>query len=194
MPASTSTTLTRSFLRPLRRAAVFAVVWWIVAEGDPDGWLFGVPFVALATFASMSLTPSRTWRLRPLGTLRYAWFFVQQSLLGGIDVALRAIRPSMPLDPSFVRYRMRLRPEYARVLFADTVSLLPGTLSAGFEADWLTMHVIDCRLPVEQSLRDVEERVADLFDLDLPDQPTQCLMYDAEAMGDTQGSKGHDSP
>ncbi len=173
---------------------MFAVVWWVVAEGAPDGWAFGVPFVALATLTSMSLTPARTWRLRPLGVLRYAWFFVQQSLLGGIDVAIRAIRPSMPLDPSFVRYRMRLRPEHARVLFADTVSLLPGTLSAGFEADWLTMHVIDCRLSVEQSLCDVEQRVADLFALDLSDQPAQCLICDAEATSDTPCAQGDGSP
>jgi multicomponent Na+:H+ antiporter subunit E len=162
-----STTRNRLFIRPLERAAVFAVVWWVVAEADPEGWLFGVPFVMLATFASLKLTPTRSWRIRPLGALRYAGYFAHQSILGGIDVALRAIRPSMPLDPELVEYRMRLEPEHARVLFADTVSLLPGTLSTGFEGDWLTMHVLDCGLPVEQSLRDVEERVADLFGLDL---------------------------
>jgi multicomponent Na+:H+ antiporter subunit E len=129
--------------------------------------VFGVPFVILATFASLTLTPTRCWRIRSLGAVRYAWYFAHQSILGGIDVALRAIRPSMPLDPELVEYRMRLEPEHARVLFADTVSLLPGTLSTGFEGDRLTMHVIDCGLPVEQSLRDVEDRVADLFGLDL---------------------------
>lgn len=172
--------LARSFFRPLGRAAVFAAVWWVVVEGDPEGWVFGGPFVALATFASMRLTPSRAWRLRPLGAVRYAWYFIHQSLLGGIDVALRAIRPSMPLDPELVRYRMRLEPEHARVLFADTVSLLPGTLSAGFEADWLTMHVIDCGMPVEQSLQDVEEHVADLFGLDLSGRPTHYCACDAK--------------
>jgi len=183
MPVSSSTTLKRSLLRPLRRAAVFAVVWWVVVEGDPSGWVFGVPFVALATLASIKLTPTREWRLSPLGTLRYAWYFIHQSLLGGIDVALRAIRPSMPIDPELVQYRMRLEPEHARVLFADTVSLLPGTLSTGFEGDWLTMHVIDCGLPVEQSLRDVEERVADLFGLDLSGRPTQYCSCDAQGPG-----------
>jgi multicomponent Na+:H+ antiporter subunit E len=157
----------RLFIRPLERAAVFAAVWWVVAEADPEGRVFGVPFVMLATYASLTLTPSRLWRIRPLGAVRYAWYFAHQSILGGIDVALRAIRPSMPLDPELVEYRMRLVPEHSRVLFADTVSLLPGTLSTGFEGDRLTMHVIDRGLPVEQSLRDVEERVADLFGIDL---------------------------
>lgn len=126
-----------------------------------------MPFVGLAVVASLRLTPSRTWRIRPLGVLRYAWYFIHQSVLGGVDVALRAIRPSMPLDPMIVRYRMRLSPEHARVVFADTLSLLPGTLSTGFEGDSMTLHVLDCELPIEQSLRDVEERVADIFGLTL---------------------------
>ncbi len=151
----------------LQRVVIFAVLWWVIAEADPDGWLFGVPFVALAVVASLGLTPSRTWRIDPPGALKYAWYFVTQSFLGGIDVALRAIRPSLPLDPMIVRYRMRLAPEHARVLFADTVSLLPGTLSTGFEDDSLTLHVLDCELPIEQSLRDVEERVAGVFGLTL---------------------------
>lgn len=157
----------RRHTRPLERAVVFAVVWWVVAEADPEGWVFGIPFVGLATVASLKLTPTRSWRIRPAGALRYAWYFVHQSVMGGIDVALRAIKPSMPIDPMIFRYRMRLVPEHARVLFADTVSLLPGTLSTGFEGDSMTLHVLDRELPVEQSLRDVERRVADLFGLTL---------------------------
>jgi multicomponent Na+:H+ antiporter subunit E len=112
--------------------------------------------------------PARSWRIRPVGAIRYAGYFVHQSVMGGgVDVAMRAIKPSLPIDPLIVRYRMRLDPEHARVLFADTVSLLPGTLSSGFEGDSLTIHVLDCELAVEESLRDVEERVAGLFGLQL---------------------------
>jgi len=167
MPARTPALRIRFFTRPLERAVVFAVVWWVVAEADPEGWLFGVPFVVLATAASLALTPSREWRIRPLGAFRYAVYFIQQSVMGGIDVSMRAIKPSLPIDPLIVRYRMRLAPEYARVLFADTVSLLPGTLSSGFEGESMTIHVLDCELDVEQSLRDVEERVAGVFGLPL---------------------------
>lgn len=167
MPTYEPASRIRRITQPFERAAVFTVVWWVVAEADSESWLFGVPFVALATVASLRLTPSRTWRIRPLGAFRYWLYFVHQSVMGGFDVALRAVRPSLPLDPAFVRYSMRLEAEHARVLFADTVSLLPGTLSTGFEGDVLTLHVLDCGMPVEQSLRDVEARVADVFGLEL---------------------------
>lgn len=154
-------------LRPLQRMVLFAAVWFVVAEADASSWLFGVPFVLVATAASLKLTPVREWRIRPLGAVRYAWFFAHQSVLGGFDVAFRAIRPSMPIDPLLVRYRLRIAPEHARVLLADTVSLLPGTLSSGIEGDTLTMHVLDATLPVEESTRRVEEHVADIFGLTL---------------------------
>ncbi len=169
MPESSKESPAIIIRRLLERAAVFAAVWWVVAEADPESWLFGAPFVLLATVASLKLTPSRGWRIRPLGALRYAAFFVHQSVAGGFDVALRAVRPSLPLDPEVLRYGLRLEPEHARVLLADTISLLPGTLSSGIEEDTLTMHVLDVSLPVAESMRAVEERVADLFGLDLCD-------------------------
>lgn len=145
----------------------FAFVWWLLCEGDAASWPFGLAFVATASIASFRLTPQRGWRLRPGGALRYAGFFMYQSMVGGIDVALRALRPSLPIDPGFVRYPMRLAPEAARVVLADTVSLLPGTLSSGFEGDVLVLHVIDRKLPVVEDVRRVEDRIAGALGLDL---------------------------
>ncbi len=170
MPGSTQLLSAAQARRPVERALLFAGVWFVVAEADLSSWTFGVPFVLVATIASLRLTPAREWRIRPAGALRYAWFFAHQSVAGGFDVALRAIRPSLPIDPKLVCYRLRIGPEHARVLVADTVSLLPGTLSAGIEEDSLTMHVLDCGLPVEEGTRLVEEHVADLFGIELAEE------------------------
>ncbi|HET6497930.1 MAG TPA: Na+/H+ antiporter subunit E [Coriobacteriia bacterium] len=178
MPTSTPTVVAR-LVRPLSRAAVFSVAWLAVSQADPAGFGFGAAFVALATAASLLLTPSHDWRVRPSGLLRYLAFFLHRSLVSGIDVGLRALRPSMPLDPEFVRYRTRLGPEYARVLFANTVSMLPGTLSAGFEGDWFVSHVLDCHPSVDRDLREVEERIAHLFGLTLePWSAERCVCAD----------------
>ena len=186
MPARTSAPRRLPLSQLLERAVLFAVAWFVVAEADPDSWVFGVSFVALAVVLSFALTPSRTWRISTVGALRYAWYFGYQSVLGGIDVATRALRPSMPVDPELMRYRMRLEPEYARVLFADTVSLLPGTLSSGFDGDWLTLHVIDRGMDIERSLLDVEERVAGFFGLDLGGRAAELLTCEGVPGGDDE--------
>ncbi|MBS3956949.1 MAG: Na+/H+ antiporter subunit E [Clostridiales bacterium] len=172
--ASSTQTLVSFSVRSLKRAVGFTIAWWIISEGDPRSWLFGVPFVVLATTASLLLTPERAWRLHPIGTLRFAIYFLHQSVVGGVDVAMRAIRPSMPLEPDIVRYRMRLAPQHARVLFANTVSMLPGTLSAGIDGAHVTIHALDKTLPLLESFIELEERVAHMFGEKLPKE-TQAL-------------------
>lgn len=154
--------------RPLERAVVFALAWIVISDADPEGWMFGVAFVALATAASLKLTPVREWQVRIPGAIRFMGYFVHQSVAGGVDVARRVLSPSMPIDPDIVRYRMRLEPRQARVLFTDTVSLLPGTLSAGIDDSHITVHVLDRGLPIAESLAEVEERVADVYGIELP--------------------------
>lgn len=153
--------------RIIERALVFTLIWAILVEGYPGSWTFGVGFVILATVTSLLLTPVHTWHVRPIGMIRFAGFFVWHSVAGGVDVALRAIRPSMPISPALVSCPMRMADESARVLLADTVSLLPGTLSAGLSGDMLVIHVLDDRLPIVEDVRRVEERVADALGIDL---------------------------
>jgi multicomponent Na+:H+ antiporter subunit E len=50
-----------------------------------------------------------------------------------------------------------------------TINLLPGTIVAEFEERPLSIHVLDRRLPVFESLRTVEVRVAVLLGFQLTD-------------------------
>ena len=144
----------------LRRTLVLAVLWWAIA-GEP-AWTFGVPAVALAAGASLWLAPQRTpFRLLP--ALGFVAFFLWYSLRAGFDVARRALAPSLPLAPGVVEHRMRLPAGLGRVIFVNTVSLVPGTLSAELAGERLHVHALDTRLPVEAQLRNLEARIAAIF-------------------------------
>jgi multicomponent Na+:H+ antiporter subunit E len=69
----------------------------------------------------------------------------------------------MPLEPANVTYELRLPRMAPRILFLNTVSLLPGTLSSELAEDQLVVHVLDCSQPVLQDLAILEERIADIF-------------------------------
>lgn len=156
-----------SLRQVVARWVALALVWWVVSEGDEAALAVGVATAFLAAWVSFALYPGRFPRVRLLGVCRYAAFFLAQSVLGGVDVALRALRPDMPLDPRCVDYRLRLEPVAYRVLLANTLSLLPGTLSAQLEGDTLVVHVLDCRRDVMGDITKVEDRVADLAGLEL---------------------------
>ena len=150
----------------LRRGLLFAVVWWILVEGEPASWLIGVPAVLLAATASVALPPPLTFVWYEL--FRFIPFFIIRSLLGGADVAWRAFHPGMPIAPCLIEYPMRLPSGLPCVFMANTVSLLPGTLSTELASNCLTVHVLNGGKDVVSGLEKLEQRVAALFGSSLP--------------------------
>jgi len=142
----------------LWRGLLLAALWWTLAGGT--AWAFGAPVVLLAVGASVALQPTRTVRLDPVALVRFAQFFVFRSVRAGIDVARRALSPRLPLAPALIDFRLRLPPGPSRVFLANTMSLLPGTLSADLTDDRLRMHVLDASLPIEHELRAAEASIA----------------------------------
>jgi multicomponent Na+:H+ antiporter subunit E len=157
----------RTIRRSLPRGALMALLWWVITEGDPEAWGFGVVAVVAATLVSLALFPSTGLRWSLVGLARFLPFFAVQTVLGSIDVVRRVFDPRLPLNPTFLEYTFRLSEEPPRVLFANALSLLPGTISVEMRGDRLTVHVIDAGLPVLETLRVLEERVAAVFDQDL---------------------------
>jgi multicomponent Na+:H+ antiporter subunit E len=84
-------------------------------------------------------------------------------MMGGIDVARRALDPRVPIAPRMVRYRMRLPEGDPRVVLADVISLLPGTLAAGMSGDRLRVHVLNVDQPLVAQLSREERQIAGLF-------------------------------
>ncbi len=152
-------------LRAAPRAALLALLWWVLTGGDAGSWLIGAPVIVGATVASLALLPAGGWRWSPAGVLRFVPFFLWQSLVGSVDVALRALRPGLPLHPTLLDYELRLPEKPARVFMANTISLLPGTLSAELEGRRLRVHTLTQGPEVLENLRKLELRVSALFGL-----------------------------
>ena len=147
----------------LLRSGALALAWWILAAGDTASLSVGMPVALAASALSLRLAPPRPTGFRITGVPAYAWYFLSQSVIGGLDVARRALSPSMPIDPALVEYRVSLNGAAARVIFANTISLLPGTLSARIVGDALQVHALDASPSVQAGLLDLETRVGALF-------------------------------
>jgi multicomponent Na+:H+ antiporter subunit E len=148
--------------RLLLRLAGCVLLWWILTGGDPSSWLIGGLTITLV-LVLMAHQPRPTWHISLPGLVRFIPYFLLQSLRGGIDVARRAFSPRRPLHPALLEYPLRLPPGSARIFLLNSVSLLPGTLSADLQDDCLLVHVLDQQL--DPHLEQLEEHVADLFAL-----------------------------
>ncbi len=145
----------------LSRTTLFLFVWWVLTDGSASSWQIGLPAVVLVAILSLAVDPPST--LTWLEFLRFLPFFFSRSLAGGLDVASRALHPRMPIAPELIEFELRLPRGLARVFMANTVTLMPGTLSAAINGDVLTVHVLNHRDEVREELETVERRVARLF-------------------------------
>jgi multicomponent Na+:H+ antiporter subunit E len=154
------------------RTAAFAFLWWVLSEGAGFDWGLPVLSIGIATVSSLCLWKPGAWRFRARAFVSFAPYFLWQSVCGGADVAWRASRPSLPVQPGFLNFPLRLESEPARVFFVWMVSLLPGTAVADWNGNQATIHVLDCgNSRLESKLRDLEQRVAVLFGLQLAPMP-----------------------
>ncbi|SCY65742.1 Na+/H+ antiporter subunit E [Paracoccus tibetensis] len=146
-------------------AVILAVIWGVLADWRLESWLFGGPAVLLALWLLTLLPPARRWTMAPLAALRFAGWFAVQAVRGAVDVSLRAVSPRMPLNPGFRSWRTTLPEGTPRIMLANAVSLLPGTLSAEIEGQRLVIHLLDCHTDLAAEIGRLEARIAAVFNL-----------------------------
>lgn len=153
----------------LRRGAIDALFWslfhaalWALFAGG-QGWMLGAPTVALAVALSLWLG-LRPLALRPSALPGLLGFVLQHMLLGGWDVARRALHPRSPLQPAWHPFTLTSDSPRVRLLLSAMVGLLPGTLVSRIEGDEMLVHVLDASMPWQATIADLEQHLVRLLD------------------------------
>lgn len=149
------------------RTLCLLAVWWALTLGELSGLGFGLVVAFLAAWVSILLFPPSGYRWSLPGLVRFAGYFLVKSLIAGFDVARRLLQPVVAVHPGQIRVPLRLPEGSPRWLLANTLSLMPGTLSVRFEGEWLWLHCLDTRQPVARDVRTTEICVAMVFGLSL---------------------------
>lgn len=142
---------------------IYGLIWVIISKGDFTSWVVGLPSIALAVTITDRLFAMRIQKVNISLLPGFIIWFLWHSLRGGMDVAWRALQPSVQLDPGFLHYHMTLPQGQARLIMINVVSLLPGTLSADIEGDVLVLHALDTTADVIAETLNAEQRVSALY-------------------------------
>jgi multicomponent Na+:H+ antiporter subunit E len=158
---SPSTRKSAPIAQALRRGALLAAVWLVLAGSGGEALMVGAITVPCATWLSLRLLPGRELlRIRPLIALFPR--FARRSLLGASDVAWRALHPKLPIRPGTSEVAIHL-PAGARVALGGELSLMPGSVAAGCAGDRLLVHVLDLDQDIEAAVREEERHVMRLL-------------------------------
>lgn len=147
------------------RILLLAVVWLVLTDGDPSGWLFGAVLVPLVAWVWYRVFPVSVHRVRLTRVPGFLGWFCWQSLIAGLDVARRLLSPALPVQPGFRCFRLSFAEGGPRWLLANCLSLLPGTLSVTLEGDLLELHCLDVGTDLQRDVQAAANRVAGLFGL-----------------------------
>lgn len=149
------------------RVAGYAGIWWILTEGDPGAWWWGVPAILAAAWLN-PFAPGWTggWRIR--GIIAFVPVFLFFSLRSALDVAWRAVHPRCPLEPALLDYPWALPAGTPRLLFANLVNLMPGTLCVRISEQAITLHVLARPRRTQDMLERLEGHVMNMFQPESP--------------------------
>ena len=143
-------------------------LWKICTGYDPASWILGVPAAGLFTYFVITGSEDEP-RIRFRALPGFLLYFLYQSLKTGVDVARHALMTGQHVSPGFTQYRSRLPEGAPRTVFANMISLLPGTLSWSLIDDMHKIHMLEGNPLAYEELAELEARVGKLFGIDLPD-------------------------
>ncbi len=88
--------------------------------------------------------------------LVYLPWLLKEILVANLNVARVILSPSLPISPIMVVFRSTQKTDLGRALYANSITLTPGTITTGVEDDQLEIHAL--------TWRDVDGREEDEMD------------------------------
>lgn len=152
-----------TFRTLLLRALLFALLWWVLAEGHRESWGIGVVALIAAVGASLRWLPPAALRIRLRGLLGFLAFFIVNSVSGGVQVALLALRGRASLQPAVLAFELTVPPGAPRFLLLYALGLMPGTLGVALTGETLRFHVLDERMTILPKIAELQAHIARMY-------------------------------
>ena len=151
---------------------LFYLLVWVIFSGKFDAFHLSLGAFAAALIA---FTSSRTLFKGSRGALHYlamvpaaagygVWL-VYQIVLANFHVFFLAFHPHLhrEVTPRFIRFKTKLKSNYAKFILANSLTLTPGTITVSIKDDEYLIHAIS-----EKSAQNVpgrmEAKIARIFD------------------------------
>lgn len=142
--------LVKRFTRDLQGSLLILGVLlglWLLISGSFDWQHFvtGIVLMGLLTLFWAQMTVDEVgrthfnWHQVKL-LLRYLGFLELEILKANFVVAYIVLSPKMPISPGLIVLNCNLKKDLTRVLYANSITMTPGTITVDLEDDRLLVH------------------------------------------------------
>lgn len=146
----------------------FLLLWLVLSEGAPRYLPYGIPVALLCALFSVRLSPpiTRPYRRRLEEIPALAAWFAGQMVRGGIDVARRALRPTVDVDPHVHVVEVGLPEGAVRRIAMGMFNLMPGALVRRDLGERAEIHELAPQLDAVGSWRELTRRLGRIAGVD----------------------------
>jgi multicomponent Na+:H+ antiporter subunit E len=162
----------------MHKALIFTLLLttWLIFSGKFDAFHVGLGVLSSLgvtfSFGDLLFSERKTSmkdRFREIIRLPgYLAWLVWQVLIANLHVLRLALAPSGPeeIKPRIVRFKTALTSPFARFVFAQSITLTPGTVTVTIDGDELIVHAIS-RASAEGLAGAMERRIAHVYQPEL---------------------------
>jgi len=72
----------------------------------------------------------------------YLIWLVKEVLRANVNVARIILHPKLPISPIIVPFRATMKSDLGRFIYANSITLTPGTITTGTQGDTLRIHAL----------------------------------------------------
>ncbi len=148
--------------------ATLLSVFWLLLSGyiQPLLLSFGIVSVILVVFV-LKRMDTQDAEPQKLGSvwvmLRYFSWLLGQIAISSMHVTKLIWSPARELSPSLAKIPVKNVPKDSRVLYANSITLTPGTLSVDMQDDEITVHALEQSSIVELNDGSMEKKITSLW-------------------------------
>ena len=134
-------------LRTICMAAVLAV-FWLAFSGMFEGLLLSLGALSCALVLWLVARADAADRQRVsleiywFGWAAYSVWLVKEIAVANADVVKRIFGGKRAIDPRLVRLKLSQKTEIGRVVYANSITLTPGTVSVDLDDESVTVHAL----------------------------------------------------
>jgi multicomponent Na+:H+ antiporter subunit E len=143
---------------------IFLMLVWIMFTttfAPHEIWIGALTSGLISLFSIRLFTCCNLDILNPVKIFWMIWYlgvFFVALIKANLDVARRVISPQLPINPGIVKFKTKLKTNYAKMVLANSITLTPGTLSIDIVDDTFYVHWIDVKTTdPEQAFKEIAE-------------------------------------
>lgn len=103
------------------------------------------------------------WIRSGVALVRHLIWLLRSVVVANLDVARRILDPRMPIRPMFMVFRTDLKSEVAQVMFGNTITLTPGTVTVDLKDGTFLVHALHPDTASAVVSGEVQNTIAPIF-------------------------------